>query len=343
MKLVIEKSIPFVKGVFEPYCEVKYLDGMDISTEDLRDVDGLIIRTQTKCNAELLEGTAVKMIATAAIGLDHIDLAYCQNHGIHVSNAAGCNAGAVMNYVFSALFGCAARKSRNIMGATLGIIGHGHTGARIEGVARKIGFNVLICDPPRESVEASQLCSLDHLLRNSDIVTMHCSLNDSTRQMCDDEFFGRMGYGAGFINTARGEIVDDEALKRALPKLGSVIIDTWNNEPDIDCSLVESVDIASPHIAGYSYQGKLNGTRLAVRATARFFGFSDLYDFFPTPDIEDMDAVGIDLTGMGQGQLASTFQYNYPIFTDDFIFRTNPKDFKQLRKDYRYRREFFIE
>lgn len=344
MKLVIEKSIPFIQGVFEPYCEVSYLDGTEICREDLLDADGMIIRTRTKCNAALLEGTPVKIIATAAIGTDHIDLPWCNAHGIHTVNAAGCNAGAVMNYVCSALFGCAARKSRNIMGATVGIIGRGHCGSRVETVFRKLGFNVLLCDPPKEAEEgSSQFCSLDYLLAHSDIVTLHCSLNDSTRRLCSDDFFEKMGYGAVFINTARGEIVDDHALKRAIHKLGAVVIDTWNSEPDVDRELVELADIATPHIAGYSYQGKLNGTRLAVRAAARFFGIRELFDFFPQPDIDNMEAVRIDLTGMGQGQLASTFQYNYPIFTDDFIFRTNPSEFKQIRRDYRYRREFFVE
>ncbi len=344
MKLVIEKSIPFIRGVFEPYAEVEYLDGLQITREDLLDVDGMIIRTHTKCNADLLEGTPVKMIATAAIGTDHIDMPYCNSRGIHTTNAAGCNAGAVMNYVFSALFGCAARKSHNIMGATIGIIGRGHCGARVENVARKLGFNVLLYDPPKEAEEgSSQFSSLSYLLEHSDIVSLHCSLNEATRKMCNRDFFAKLGFGAIFINTARGEIVDDEALKEAIPKLGPVVIDTWNGEPDIDLNLMNMVDIATPHIAGYSYQGKINGTRLAVRSTARFFGISDLFDFFPTPDIENMEAVRIDLTGMGQGQLASTFQYNYPIFTDDFILRMNPSGFRQIRRDYRYRREFFVE
>ena len=344
MKLVIEKSIPFIRGVFEPYGEVVYLDGAEISHNDLLNVDGLIIRTRTRCNAALLDGTNVKMIATAAIGSDHIDLPYCNEHGINTSRAAGCNAGAVMNYVLSAMFGCAARKSRNIIGATIGIIGCGNCGGAVESAVRKLGFNVLIYDPPREEAEGpSQFCSLDYLLANSDIVTLHVPLTDRTRRMCNDSFFDKMRHNAMLINTARGEIVDDEALFRALPKLDSVVIDTWNGEPDVDPRLVEAVDIATPHIAGYSYQGKLGGTRMAVRSTARFFGITELFNFVPVPDIEGMDSVKLNMTGMSQGQMASTFQYNYPVFTDDFLFRMNPADFKALRKDYKYRREFFIE
>ena len=344
MKLVIEKSIPFIHGVFEPYAEVVYLDGAEISHNDLLNVDGLIIRTRTKCNAALLDGTNVKMISTAAIGTDHIDLQWCNEHGIHVSNAAGCNAGAVMNYVFSAMFGCAARKSRNILGSTIGIIGCGSCGIRVENAARKLGFKVLLNDPPREEEEGpSQFCSLDHLLANSDIVSLHVPLTDQTRRMCSDDFFSKLKFGAMLINPARGEVVDDEALLKALPRLDSLVIDTWNGEPDVDPRLVAVADIATPHIAGYSYQGKLGGTRMAVRSTARFFGITELYDFVPVPDIEGMDSISLNFTGMSQGQMASTLQYNYPIFTDDFLFRMNPGDFKELRRNYKYRREFFIE
>ena len=344
MKLVIEKSIPFIQGVFEPYGEVVYLDGAEISHNDLLNVDGLIIRTRTKCNAALLDDTNVKMIATAAIGSDHNELQYCKEHGINTSRAAGCNAGAVMNYVLSAMFGCAARKSRNIMGSTIGIIGCGNCGGALESAVRKLGFKVLLYDPPREETEGpSQFCSLDYLLANSDIVSLHVPLTDATRKMCNDSFFAKMRHGAMLINTARGEIVDEEALFRALPKLDSVVIDTWNGEPDVNSKLVEAVDIATPHIAGYSYQGKLGGTRMAVRSTARYFGITELFDFVPVPDIEGMDSVKLNMTGMSQGQMTSTFQYNYPVFTDDFLFRMNPADFKALRRDYKYRREFFIE
>ena len=344
MKLVIEKSIPFIEGVFEPYGEVVYLDGAEISHNDLLNVDGLIIRTRTKCNAALLDGTNVKMIATAAIGSDHIDSVYCKEHGINTSRAAGCNAGAVMNYVMSAMFGCAARKSRNIIGATIGIIGCGNCGGAVETAARKLGFKVLLNDPPRQEVEGpSQFCSLDYLLQNSDIITLHVPLNDSTRRMCNDSFFEKIRHGAMLINTARGEIVDDDALMRALPKLDSVVIDTWNNEPDVNPRLVEEVDIATPHIAGYSYQGKLVGTLMAVRSTARYFGITELFNFIPVPDIDGMDSVRLNMTGMSQGQMTSVFQYNYPVFTDDFLFRMNPSDFKELRRNSKYRREFFIE
>lgn len=344
MKIVIDQAIPFIKGVFEPYAdEVLYIEGGAISRNDVSDATVLITRTRTRCDANLLEGSAVKMIATATIGTDHIDSDYCSSHGIFVRNAAGCNAGGVMNYVFSALYGTAARKSIDLSGMTLGIVGVGHVGSKVEMMGRHLGFKILMCDPPREQVEGvGQFCSLDHLLANSDIVTMHVPLNNSTRKMCNADFFGKMKPGAFFINAARGEIAVDDDLINAIPKLGPVVIDTWNNEPNVNVKLLNLVDIATPHIAGYSYQGKQMGTAIAVRAVARFLQITDLYEFFPENVIGELKAVSVDFAGKNQGEIASIFQYNYPIFTDDFMFRTNPSEFERLRAEYHYRREFFI-
>ena len=344
MKIVVDRAIPFVEGVFEPYSEVVYLEGSSIARNDILDADALMIRTITHCDASLLEGSKVKIIATATIGMDHIDLEYCRNAGIYVQNAAGCNAGGVTDYVFSALYGTAARNAVQLSGATFGIIGVGNVGERVRRMAEMLGFKVLLCDPPRAEKEGSSMfCSLDYLLENSQIVTMHVPLNDSTRQMADESFFKKMLPGAIFINASRGEVVDEAALKEAVPKLGPVIIDTWSHEPYIDRELLEMVDIATPHIAGYSYQGKQNGTAAAVRAISRYFGIKELFEFFPQAEVEGLEAVKLDVSGLSQGEIASMFQYNYPIFTDDFMFRLNPSDFEKLRSEYNYRREFYIE
>jgi len=344
MKIVIDKAIPFIQGVFEPYAKVVYEEGCAINSRTVRDADALIVRTRTKCNAALLEGSSVKMIATATIGTDHIDMPFCDRHGIFYKNAAGCNSGGVMNYVFSALFGVAARKSIPLSGATLGIIGVGSVGSRVQQAALALGFKVLLCDPPREQKEgSSQFCSLDYLLQNSDIVTIHTPLTAETRGMANVDFFSKMRLGSFFINAARGEIVVDEALMEAIPKLGAVVIDTWNNEPDVNLRLLGLTDLATPHIAGYSFQGKQWGTAYAVRAVARFFSMESLLEFFPDSPNPDMNAVKIDLRDKPQGQVASIIQYNYPIFTDDFMFRMNPSEFDRLRSEYQYRREFFID
>ena len=344
MKLVIDNAIPFVQGVFEPYAEVVYKQGDEIRPEDVEDADGLIIRTRTRCDSWLLEGSSVKIISTTTIGTDNIDLDYCRERGIYVRNASGCNAGGVMNYVLSALYGVAARKSIKLDGYTLGIVGVGSAGKRVEAAARALGFRIIRNDPPRMLEEGpNDFSSLDYLLENSNIISMHVPLNENTRGMADEEFFAKVKPGTIFINVARGEVVVDSALKAAIPKLGAVIIDTWNNEPDIDKELLGMVDIATPHIAGYSYQGKQNGTAAAVRTIARFFGITSLLDFFPHSDVAELEAVKLDIHGKSQGQIASLFQYNYPIFTDDFMFRVNSDDFVGLRSNYSYRREFYID
>ena len=344
LKIVADKAIPFLEGVFDPYADMTYLPGDKIGPEDVKDADVLMVRTRTKCNATLLEGSKVKFIATATIGTDHIDFPYCDSKGIVVRNAPGCNAGGVMEYVFSALYGLASRRSISLQGDTIGIIGVGHVGSLIERMGRALGFKILKCDPPRAEAEGSfGCCDLEYLLQNSQIVTLHVPLDETTRGMANSEFFSLMQPGAFFINAARGEVVCDDALKAAIPKLGPVIIDTWNHEPDIDLDLMDKVAIATPHIAGYSYQGKQNGTAAAVRAVAHYFGITELYEFFPKTDLPENEAVKLDLKDLNQGEIASVLQYNYPIFTDDFMLRLNPENFDRLRSEYNYRREVYID
>ena len=344
MKIVADSKVPFLTGVFEPYAEVVYIDGKNITRNDIIDADAMIIRTRTRCDESLLEGTKVKMIATATIGTDHIDLPYCAGHGIEVHNAEGCNAGGVMQYVFSALYGVGARKSIKFDDFTFGIVGVGHVGRLVERMARYLGFKVLLCDPPRAEAEGPEsFCSLEYLLANSNIVTMHVPLDETTRNMADKSFFDLMPVGSIFINASRGEIVDEDALMMSLPKFGAVIIDTWKNEPDINERLMDMVDIATPHIAGYSYQGKQNGTAASVQAVARHFGIEQLYDYYPEAENPGHEPVVLDLQDKKQGEVAAVFQYNYPIFTDDFRFRMEPDNFERMRSEYQYRREIYVE
>lgn len=343
MKIVIDSSIPFIEGVFEPYAEVVYRSHHELSKDDVRDASALIIRSRTICDRNLLEGSSVKIISTPSIGINNIDTDYCNTHGIFVQNASGANSGGVMNYVFSALYGIAARKGIQLSGMTIGIVGLGQSGSKVQNAARVLGFKTLAYDPVRAQNEGpEQYCELDYLLRNSDIVTLHMPLNSSTKGLADAEFFSKMKLGAIFINTSRGGIVVEEDLIAARPKLSSIIIDTWNNEPDVNKDLVRISDIATPHIAGYSYQGKQRGTAMAVKAVARYFGIKELYDFFPVANFEGLNSVKLELSGKSQGDIASAIQYNYPIFTDDFMFKINPDNFIELRKEYKYRREFVI-
>ena len=344
MKIVIDSSIAFIEGVFEPYADVVYIEGRKITHEDIVDADALIVRTRTRCDASLLDGSRVRIIAEAAISTHNIDLDYCEAHGIFVQNATGCNAGAVMNYVFSALYGTAARKSISLSGATIGICGVGNAGGRVAKMARYLGYKVLQYDPPRAAREGLDgFCNLEVLLDQADIVTMHLPINDNTRDMCNADFFAKMRPGAFFINASKGELVDEDALIGACGRLGPVIIDAWKNEPDINPELVDKADIATPHISGYSYQGKQTATLTAVRSVARYFGIKELYDFFPEAEVKELEALKLDLRGKSQGEIASVLQYNYPIFTDDFMLRMDPSNFEYLRRNYRYRREFYVD
>ena len=344
MKIVADTNIPFLKGVLEPFAEVVYLDGRAIDRAAMSDADAIIIRTRTRCNAETLAGTRVKMIASATIGTDHIDLPWCAAQGIEVCNAEGCNAGGVADYVFSALYGTASRHSIKLDGATIGIVGVGHVGKIVEQMARSLGFRVLLNDPPRAAREGdAAFVDLDTLLEQSQVITLHVPLDSTTRGMASEAFFEKMQPGAIFINAARGEVVDESALLHARPKLGALILDTWCNEPDVNPNLIEVCDIATPHIAGYSYQGKQNGTAMAVQAVARHFGIGALLDFAPQTETEALKPVSVHLQGKTQGEIAAILQYNYPIFTDDFLFRSNPGSFERLRSEYNYRREFYID
>lgn len=343
MKIVADIDIPFLEGVFEPYAKVIYKKGIDITREDVADADALIVRTRTKCDASLLEGSGVRVIASATIGMDHIDIDYCESHAIEVANASGCNAGGVMQYVFSAVYGIAARKAIKLDDFTFGVVGVGNVGRRVAEMAEYLGFNVLRCDPPRAAAEGPEgFCPIEELLEKSQVVTLHVPLDETTRKMANEDFFTLMQPGSIFINAARGEVVDEEALIAAIPKFGAVVIDTWNNEPDVNEELVDKVDIATPHIAGYSYQGKVNGTALAVRAVAGHLGIEQLKDFTPVDDDQDRQPVRLDLKGKNHGEIAAVLQYNYPIFTDDFRFRMEPHKFERLRNDYQYRREIIL-
>lgn len=344
MKIVADVDIPFLEGVFEPYGEVIYKKGIDIVADDVVDADALLVRTRTQCDASLLEGSKVKIVASATIGTDHIDKEYCASRGIEVANASGCNAGGVMQYVFSAVYGIAARKGIKLDDVTFGVVGVGNVGRLVADMAESLGFKVMRCDPPRAQKEGPEgFCTIEELLAQSQVVTLHVPLDETTRGMANDAFFTLMLPGTIFINAARGEVVNEEALMTAIPKLGAVVIDTWNNEPNVNEELLELVDIATPHIAGYSYQGKVNGTRMAVKAVAECLGIEALKDFSPDDSEEDRQPVRLDLRGRTHGEIAAVLQYNYPIFTDDFRFRMEPQKFEKLRNEYQYRREIVLE
>ena len=318
-KIIIDNAVPYIQGVFEPWFEVVYAPGAAIDAQMVRDASALVIRTRTKCNAALLKGSSVEVIATATIGFDHIDMEYCASHGIAAFNAPGCNADAVMEYVFAALNVFGRRKS--LQGATLGVIGVGQVGHRVADMGRKRGFEVLENDPPLQAQGTSgrTFTDLDTLLETSDIVTVHIPLWQQNRGFANAAFFEKMKPGAIFINASRGGIADEDALLAARPKLGGLAIDVWKGEPNINRELLSAADIATPHIAGYSVVGKINGTTASVRRVAEHFNISELLQF----EIKH-----------------SYLPYNieaYDIMADDKMLRSAPADFELLRTNYRLR------
>ena len=330
--IVADRDIPFLAGVLEPWFEVRYLAGNAIGPADVRDAVALLVRTRTRCNAALLAESAVRFIGTATIGTDHIDTEYCASRGITVASAPGCNAPAVAQYVRVALRALALDRP----GTTLGIIGVGHVGSLVAEVGRRAGMHVLLNDPPREAAEGpSGFTPLPALLAASDVVTLHIPLWPENRDFADEAFFAAMKPGATFINASRGEVVDETALLAARPRLGHLVLDVWKNEPAINRALLAASDIATPHIAGYSIQGKINGTQAVVRALGEAFGIDPLRDF------------SIPVFGPGVSVPASNFpvpgvflpQDTYDIWKDDSSLRRDPSSFESLRRHYSFRND----
>lgn len=345
MKIVADDRIPFLKGVFEPFAETVYLPGKSITPADVADADALIVRTRTRCNRSLLENSRVKAIATATIGFDHINAGELAGCRIEWSNAPGCNAGSVKNYVASAL----ASIPGSLAGKTLGIIGVGHVGSKVATVGRAFGMNVLLNDPPRQEKEGcAGFTELDELLSASDIVSLHVPLETGGRyptvNMADDDFFRRMKKGAWFFNCCRGEVVDGDRLKNALASgdVTGALMDVWPGEPDIDRELLAKVQFATPHIAGYSVDGKANGTMAAVRYIAGKLGITQLLDWHPEGLPEPVFAPVIDLAGCKNKDEAvkKAILHAYDINDDVKSFKEQPECFEALRGNYRVRREF---
>ena len=290
MKIVADDKIPFLKGILEPYANVIYLPGKDITRNIVKDADALIIRTRTKCTEEFLSGTSLKFIGTATIGFDHIDTQFCGRNNIFWTNAPGCNSSSVQQYVIAALLKTAQEYGFSLKDKTLGIIGVGNVGSKVERFGKLMGMNVLLNDPPRARKEGRKdFVNLSDLLRASDIVTLHVPLNvvgrDSTYHMFDEKRLAKIKKGALLLNTSRGEVIETNALKKALSEgwLKGAVIDVWENEPDIDTGLLSLVNTATPHIAGYSTDGKANGTSKIVNSLCEFFKLP-LKDWYP-PDV----------------------------------------------------------
>ena len=346
MLIVADSKIPFLNSVFEPYADVRYLDPGEITPETVCDADALIIRTRTKCAATLLDGSRVSMIATATIGTDHIDAAYCAAHGIEWTGAPGCNAASVAQYMTSALLRVSLRHNVDLRGKTLGVIGCGNVGTKVAAAAAALGMNVLVNDPPRAEREGNTgFVPLERIQQDADFISLHVPLMHSgphrTFHLADGEFFRNLRKQPFFFNTSRGDVTDGNALKDAIVtnRIAGAVLDVWPGEPDIDRGLLSLAELATPHIAGYSTDGKANGTSMAVRAVAKHFGIEPLLNFVPAEIPAPADPV-VTLDSASVHPLADAVFASYDVATDDAALRASPESFEALRGSYRVRREF---
>jgi len=348
MKFIIDNQIPYIKGALEPYAEVLYLQGNLTTAGVVKDADALVTRTRTICSKEVLEGSRVKFIATATIGFDHIDTSYCKTAGIKWVNAPGCNAESVNQYISSALCTYSKRQGIALSGKTIGIVGVGQVGSRVAKTCEILGMKVLLNDPPRERQEGSaQFVSLETIQEQADMISFHVPLNmegvDRTYHMVDGRFLQGLKKRALIFNTCRGEVFDTPAVYSAKMSgaVSGMVIDCWENEPELDLQLLSLADIGTSHIAGYSRDGKANGTRMSVQAISRFFGLG--IDEWEPAGVEPPGNPHIELAGRNQGEeplLAAAILSSYEIENDDKALRDQPHLFEQLRGDYPVRREF---
>ncbi len=348
MLIIADDKIPFLKNVLEPFADIEYLPADKITPDRVKNADALLIRTRTKCDKNLLEGSKIKFIGTATIGFDHIDTDYCKAKGITWTNAPGCNAASVNQYVASVLATISRRKKFELRNRVLGIVGVGNVGRRIVRTAEMFNMRVYLNDPPR--VRSEGICgfvTLDSIIRECDIITFHVPLNyegiDKTYHLVDEEFLKHVNSGTIIINTSRGEVTDTDALKKAVKskQIDGLILDVWENEPVIDRELLSLADIATPHIAGYSADGKAKGTAMVVGALSRFFDLG-LHNWepedIPLPEITE---ITIDCKHMDVEQvLCEAILATYKVEYDDNRLRASIETFEKQRGDYPLRREF---
>lgn len=331
MKIVIEDRVPFIEGVFDNHATVCYLSARDINADALRDADALITRTRPKIDKGLLSESSLKIIATATIGTDHIDLPYCIEKNIKVVNAPGCNAPAVAQWVLRCIYHRI--HPTQMKGMTIGIIGVGNVGSIVAQWAEGLGFNVLRNDPPRAEAEGStQFVEMKDIVEKADIITFHTPLTSDgpypTYHLADNRFFQLLKKAPFILNASRGEVVDTEAIIMALHNgtVSATAIDCWENEPNISSELVDKSFISTPHIAGYSLEGKLRATAAVSTAVADFFNIEIKLPF----DIP-----------LSHKQKVTVPQITRPfsLLPINFSLKSNPDKFEMLRDTYKLRRE----
>ncbi len=338
MKIIVDNKIPYIREALQNIThEVIYVAGKDFTPELVKDADALIIRTRTFCDRSLLEGSKVKFIATATIGFDHIDTSYCKEAGIVWTNAPGCNAASVAQYIESVLLLLKLKQGKKLEEMTIGVVGVGNVGSKVVAVAQSYGMRVLQCDPPRQDNEQSdKFCSLKTIAQECDLITFHTPLNKAgiykTFHLADSDFFTSLARKPYIINTSRGEVIDTQAIYYALNQgtIAQAILDVWEYEPDIDLSLLDKVMIGTPHIAGYSADGKANATRMSLDALCLFFCIEAHYNVSPPPPPFPV----VEASSTDEALLNI-----YDPRTDSSNLKSNPTQFEELRGNYPLRRE----
>jgi erythronate-4-phosphate dehydrogenase len=348
MKIIIDDKIPYIQGAFESVAEVVYLPGNKTTPEVAKDAAAIVTRTRTICNEQLLASSTVKFIATATIGFDHIDTDYCETAGIKWTNAPGCNSRSVEQYIASTLMVLAETKNLQLKDLCIGVVGVGNVGAKVADFCEVLGMKVLRNDPPRQRAEGgAAFVTIEEIKEQADIITLHVPLilkgEEATFHLGNDTFFASLKKQPVIINSCRGEVVETEAVKAAL-KAGAVsgyVCDCWENEPTIDLELLSLTTLATPHIAGYSKDGKAIGTQMSVKAISDFFGLG--LDAWEPKGVEMPSCPMIEIDGFGiteQTVLSKAVLHTYDIRKDDAFFRLHTEHFEQQRGDYPTRREF---
>lgn len=354
MEIWVDENIPMGKEAFAAHGETVSFSGRGLSRSDIAGADALIVRSVTKVNAALLEGTPVRFVGTATIGTDHIDQEYLRSRGIGFSSSPGCNANSVGEYFTAAMTWLETRKGFPLGGKTLGIIGHGHVGRQVERKAKALGMRVLKSDPPLLDAAGGDpslgYLGLDKLLEQSDVVTLHVPLTvggpHPTLRLANGAFFAKTSRPIVLINTCRGEVIDDAALTAALDagRIRHLVLDVFSGEPRVDQVLAARADLVSPHIAGYSLQGKLNGTTQVAAAFRRHFGFgTQWFPIFPSPARPEI-AYRESLSDNAFLQHCVATAYDLAAddkrLRDSFLEADAAKAFDRLRRDYPIRHEF---
>lgn len=345
MKIVADNTVPYLKGIAEPIADVEYLTSKAFTPSTVRNADALIVRSIDKCTRQLLEGSRVRLITTATIGFDHIDTQYCKEAGITWKNAPGCNAVSVAQYVLASLITVALRRKESLKGKTIGIVGVGHVGKKLEALCSAYGMHILRNDPPRAETEGETgFVSLDTIAAQADIISFHTPLTKegrfATRHLAGEAFFNKLQKKPWLVNASRGAVHDTTALIKAQKegKVSELILDCWENEPDIDRGLLNHTAIATPHIAGFSADGKANGTRACLENIEAFFGIKieKIGEVVPPPPENPV----IDLDTFPAHRIEQAILTSFsPSFIDKAL-REETDKFEWFRAHYNHPREF---